>query len=338
MGEAGGNTIARGALLRALLREGGVGSSEDGRRDGLLARIAKLRSDPGSPAHRLFSIAQEPANDTAEAATTVDSPAARRLRAQDLVDPKGGVFDFPRTSAARQSKLRSIIDGARRFWLGALTRDQIADVYGDEMPQVREYDRLTRSMENERSKRAQDAEELYNAWAKLGPVVNERLAGIMADAALYQVHPDAEFELPEGVLRGSREDALYRSENAERWGVHRRLKAEYDALPNDAKAIYQKVKRFHAETLQALRDAVEARIEREVEDGPARAAALDNREMMAVTLARLSRARPQRSSRPSGPRPCRSSDRACNRRRPCVPSPLRSARAKPRGRRQSRWP
>ncbi|MBA3622929.1 MAG: PLxRFG domain-containing protein [Methylibium sp.] len=53
---AGGRTVARGAVFRALLREEGRAGEAGGRRDGLLARLAKLGSDLGSPARadRIF--------------------------------------------------------------------------------------------------------------------------------------------------------------------------------------------------------------------------------------------------------------------------------------------
>lgn len=53
---AGGRTVARGAVFRALLREEGAAGEAGGQRDGLLARLASIRGDLGaaSPAGRIF--------------------------------------------------------------------------------------------------------------------------------------------------------------------------------------------------------------------------------------------------------------------------------------------
>lgn len=115
MGEAGGRTLARGAVLRALLREESAGSGGEGRRDGLLARLARLGSDSPQAVDALFSQRQPPA-------------PGSTVTAQSLVDAKGGVFDFNRLGATKQDRIRTVVDGARQFWLPALTRDPFEDV------------------------------------------------------------------------------------------------------------------------------------------------------------------------------------------------------------------
>lgn len=190
------------------------------------------------------------------------SPGATKVTAQDLVNSKGGVFDFNRLGETKQDRLRTIMDAGRPGWLGLLTRDQIADVYGAEIPPVKEYDQLTREMENQRSKIAQDADDLYNEWAKLPAETNDKLARLMLDATVYSVHPDGAFS------------ALGRGNDAERQQVHARLKAQYALMGKEAQAVYGKVRDFHKGTLEQLRDALEARVTRQVENGQAKAAAL----------------------------------------------------------------
>ena len=51
---AGGSTIARGAVWRALLREAGAEGQAGGRRDGLLARLARLAGDHGEATQGVF--------------------------------------------------------------------------------------------------------------------------------------------------------------------------------------------------------------------------------------------------------------------------------------------
>ena len=190
--------------------------------------------------------------------------ASQVRTAQDLIDARGsGVFDFNRIGATKQDRIRTVVDGSRPFWLGALTRDQIADIYGSEIQSVKEYDALTRAMENERSKMAGDADTLYGEWAKIDQKDNDRLARIMLDATVHQVHPDGPF-VPGG------------ENDTERKRVHGMISTQFRLLPPEAKAMYGKVKGFHLDTLTKLRDALMARIERQVDGGQARAAALTN--------------------------------------------------------------
>jgi hypothetical protein len=76
---AGSKTLARGAVLRALVREEGAAlEGPDGRRDGLLARLAGIADDP-STAGLFYSRAGSPAN--GNASPVADPPRLRLVRA-----------------------------------------------------------------------------------------------------------------------------------------------------------------------------------------------------------------------------------------------------------------
>jgi hypothetical protein len=139
-----------------------------------------------------------------------------------------------------------------------LTRDQIADIYGKEVPQIKEYDTLTRSMENQRSSMAQKADDLYQEWSQLPTEVNDQLAKIMLDATVNQVHPDR--------------DTLPAMATADQRDAHARVRAMYQSLPAEGKAMYAKVRDAHAATLQELRKALEGRIDRALANGKEKAA------------------------------------------------------------------
>lgn len=186
------------------------------------------------------------------------SRATGKLTAQDLLNAKGGIFS--KAGETKADRVRAISEGARPFWLGAMTRDQIADMYGDEIPPVRDYDNLTRQMENERQGAAQKAEELYEEWSKIDAEVNDRLARVMLDATVAQVHPD-------------KDDPPARATEEQRQ-AHAMLRAKYRMLPKDAQAMYAKVRDFHAGTLADLRKALEGRIARLIENRAERAVAL----------------------------------------------------------------
>ena len=66
---AGGRTIARGAVWRSLLREEGRESPTGGGRSSLLARLARIGSDAGSPLSGLFSRARGQGISTRDAAS-----------------------------------------------------------------------------------------------------------------------------------------------------------------------------------------------------------------------------------------------------------------------------
>ncbi len=173
---------------------------------------------------------------------------------------RGGVFDFNKLGETQQDRIRSVVDKSRPFWLGALTRDQIADIYGKEIPQIKSYDTLTRAMENQRSGMAQKADELYQEWSQLPTEVNDRLAKIMLDATVNQVHPDRED--PPAIATEEQRQA------------HARVRAAYKLMPKEGKAMYAKVRDAHAATLQELKAALEGRIDRAMANGQEKAAML----------------------------------------------------------------
>ena len=175
-----------------------------------------------------------------------------------MLNAGGGLHDFKRYGATKQDRIRTVTDKARTFWLGALTRDQIADVYGKDVPQVRDYDRLVRSMENERSSLAQRADDLYQRWAKLDAATNDKLSRIMLDATIEQVHPDSA-DAPTGAAKTS---------------THAQLRAQFESLPPEAQAMYREVRDFHAGVLADIKNALVGRIKRQVEAGAERAALL----------------------------------------------------------------
>jgi hypothetical protein len=203
-------------------------------------------------------------------ATNQEARFSRSLTAQDLVPKaKDSIFDFNRLGPTKQDRIRTVINSARKFWLGALTRHQIADVYGEDISEVIQYDKMARLMENERSKIAQDASAIYERWARLDSKVSRLLADIMADATLYSVHPDGDFAPGVGSMP-----------EVERQAAHARISGDFQRLPAAARAVYRDVRTFHDSMLKQLREAVASRIMRQVPDGSARQATLNKLRLM----------------------------------------------------------
>jgi len=95
---------------------------------------------------------------------------------------------------------------------------------------------------------------------KIDAEANDRLARVMLDATVAQVHPDR--------------DTLPATATEEQKQAHGRLRVQFKLLPKDAQAMYGKVRDFHANTLKDLRAALEGRIGRLIENGSERAVAL----------------------------------------------------------------
>jgi hypothetical protein len=174
-------------------------------------------------------------------------------------------LDQPHAKLTKGDWWRRASSTLRGSMLGAMTRDQIADVWGREIPQVAEYDRLTRSMENERQSIAQQADAIYQRWAKIKGEDNDRLARIMLDATVNQIHPE-----PGGA------DVPQNRATAEQQAMQRRLRAMFLTLNPKAQEMYREVRDFHTATLTKLREALEDRIERTLESGSDRQAIIED--------------------------------------------------------------
>jgi hypothetical protein len=139
-----------------------------------------------------------------------------------------------------------------RGWaLGALTRDQIADIYGRDMPAVRRFDEVVQAMDQERNARTEAADKLVERWRALPKAQADRLADVMHAATLAQFDPDT-----------------FNATNAD----EEALKSAFNALNQDARQVYRDVRDQYRDTLVQLRDSLGTRVERAGSHG-ARAAA-----------------------------------------------------------------
>ena len=131
-----------------------------------------------------------------------------------------------------------------RGWaLGALTRDQIADIYGEAIPQVAQFDHVVQAMDAERNRIAEIADALVERWRQLPSQVADRLADTMHRATLAQFDPDKH---QGGLLIGEPMEI-------------RRL---WESLPADAQQLYRDVREQYRKTLGAIRDGLATRAER----------------------------------------------------------------------------
>lgn len=129
-----------------------------------------------------------------------------------------------------------------RGWaMGALTRDQIADIYGDSMPAVEQFDRVVQQMDLVRNRMAEKADALIERWRKLPSKEADRLADVMHAATLAQFDPaEMNATTPE----------------------EQQIAADFDALSADARQVYRDVRDQYRDTLINIRDSLAGRAER----------------------------------------------------------------------------
>lgn len=130
----------------------------------------------------------------------------------------------------------------QRSWaLGALTRDQLADIYGREMPEVAEFDRVVQEMDQARNIVAEQADALIERWRKLPSKMADALADVMHLATLEQFDPDTKTR-----------EAVQTPEQSI-------LVTEWGNLSPDAQQIYRDVRDQYQATLVKLRNGLAKR-------------------------------------------------------------------------------
>lgn len=132
-----------------------------------------------------------------------------------------------------------------RAWaLGALTRDQLADIYGKQMPEVAHFDKVVQEMDQARNIIAEKADEVIERWRKLPSKMADTLADVMHTATLEQFDPD----------RKTREAVQTPEQSI--------LVKDWDSLSDEAKQLYRDVRDTYTATLLKLRNGLAKRAER----------------------------------------------------------------------------
>ena len=132
-----------------------------------------------------------------------------------------------------------------RAWaLGALTRDQLADIYGKQMPEVAQFDKVVQEMDQARNIIAEKADEVIERWRRLPSKTADTLADVMHTATLEQFDPDLKTR-----------EAVQTPEQSI-------LVKDWDGLSDEAKQLYRDVRDAYAATLLKLRNGLAKRAER----------------------------------------------------------------------------
>lgn len=143
--------------------------------------------------------------------------------------------------------------------LQALGRRQIVDVYGDLLPQLRDYDDIAQQLEAEKNEGAAEADGLADRWGRL---TDERaLADVMHDATLAGWDPDTS-RVPVGLMTPEMRNLLDR----------------FNALTPQAKAVYRDARDAYRAHYEKVKNEITARIRRSIPASPMRAAMLEEME------------------------------------------------------------
>ena len=139
-----------------------------------------------------------------------------------------------------------------KLGLQFLGRRQLTDVYGDLIPQMRDYDRLAAQMEADKNESGAEADELVRRWAKLPD--EGKLADLMHEATLAQVDADSDVEYVAGDDKA--QSAI--------------LKNRFKALSPEAQAVYREARDGYKAHHEKVRKAIRERIERSELSSPKR--------------------------------------------------------------------
>ncbi|MDP3230726.1 MAG: PLxRFG domain-containing protein [Acidovorax sp.] len=229
--EAGWRTVARGAVFRALLREGspsGEGRGQGGRLlDGLVRQRAQLESASERSGDRIFY---------SRRGVTPGEPDAPALAQRIGAAIQGATV----TNLKQQAGFKAT--DYRGLGLQVLGRRQLVDVYGDMLPEMRRYSDLIARMDADKNEAGSGADQLAQDWAKLP---DERvLAELMHDSTLAQIDPTKDF---------------VEGDNKTDWT---KLQARYNALSPGAKDVYTRARDTYRQHMRDVRSAIKERIER----------------------------------------------------------------------------
>lgn len=183
--------------------------------------------------------------------------------------------------------------------LGSLTLHQLAEVAKPYLPEVARYDDIVRQMGARRNELMGESDPLAQKWAnwqRKNKAESAKLAEVMHDATLAGVDPDKPFQpgvvhLASGEAVPMTADAVNRiipelerradaapagpatmirldiqrlrdtlAQEAARVEAHPKLQAQFNAMPEQAKAIYRDVRDMYAKRGQQMQAALEKRI------------------------------------------------------------------------------
>lgn len=161
------------------------------------------------------------------------------------------------TVADVKQRAGNTLSDYRSLGLQALGRRQLVDIYaGDFKPEggesiLQQYSDLVQRMDADKNETGAEADGVADRWGKLKD--GTRLAELMHDATLAQIDPAKEHVAGDNRAQ------------------HSALKARFDALSPEARAIYTKARDMYADHYAKVKDEIQNRIRRAMPDNATRA-------------------------------------------------------------------
>ncbi|HHJ4202520.1 TPA: PLxRFG domain-containing protein [Aeromonas veronii] len=198
-------------------------------------------------------------------------------------------------AGAALSSVKNWLKQGRPLMLGTLTDLQIDQVYRDITGgAVSQYQRLRTQMEADRNDILLDAETRIDPlWDALDKQVKTALSNLMHDATMARLHPDKSLdensyylEAKQKVERAKKPEtkAAYEAELHIIERNHSELARQYNALPANAKALYDTMQDTYTKQWESLRGAIEQRLEDLLGVNQGRAMAAEMRQKMEHAL------------------------------------------------------
>ncbi|WP_246878155.1 PLxRFG domain-containing protein [Aeromonas sp. PrichA-15] len=198
-------------------------------------------------------------------------------------------------AGAALSSVKNWLKQGRPLMLGTLTDLQIDQVYRDITGgAVSQYQRLRTQMEADRNDILLDAETRIDPlWDALGKQEKADLSNLMHDATMARLHPDKSLdensyyqEAKQKVERAKKPKtkAAYEAELHIIERNHSELARQYNALPANAKALYDTMQDTYTKQWESLRGAIEQRLEDLLGVNQGRAMAAEMRQKMEHAL------------------------------------------------------
>lgn len=244
--------------------------------------------DNGPDGGKKFSQEEQPANDGGikmSQSVADNGPALEQSITQKVKYQAGAAL----------GSIKNWMKQGRPVMLGILTDLQIDQVYRDITGgAVSEYQRLRTQMEADRNDILLDAEiHIDPLWDALGKQDKADLSNLMHDATMARLHPDKSLdensyyqEVKQKLDRAKKPEtrAAYEAELRTIERNHSELARQYNALPANAKALYSTMLDTYTEQWEALRGAIEQRLEDLLGVSEGRAMAAEMRQKMEHAL------------------------------------------------------
>jgi hypothetical protein len=172
-----------------------------------------------------------------------DPPGTVRSARAGL-DAMGRTMRRSRLAAAKALITNKAAD-LRQYALGAFGGRQLGEMYGNTLPALRPYLLLAQKMGADAHEAAVAAQRLVDRWGKLPRKVADQLADLMHEATLAQTDADPKGDAGIGSAK-QRMDLIRR----------------FNALPEDAQAIYREARDQYKQHWDAVQTAISERIDR----------------------------------------------------------------------------